>query len=177
MMNRKAVNDYLTGRADYYWNKTEIAAHTARIVKNEQGLKCLRDQHDRPIVVNHHKYVIIKDADYKEGNGERLVIGSRFAFHSTIAGGSDIKYGGYITTNAKGRKTKAKDADTCTGHYLLPFAGVAQNDLEHQQSIEFEPYKDQKFSEITDEQIEIDDNSTVALGLEPQNERIAAEFP
>ena len=125
MMKWKHRNDECTGRADYYWKKVEIEANTARIVTNEQGIKCLRFPNNRPVIVKNQKYVILDDPEFKENNGERLVIGSRFTFHSTIAGGNDIKYGGYITTNDNSRISKAADVDSCTGHYLQPYGKEA----------------------------------------------------
>lgn len=177
MMKWKHRNDECTGRADYYWKKAEIEANTARIVTNEQGIKCLRFPNDRPVIVKNQKYVILDDPDFKENNGERLVIGSRFAFHSTIAGGQDIKYGGYITTNNNSRLSKASDVDSCTGHYFQAYSKEAHTLEEKQQAQDWDQYRNQKFSELIDEEIEIGDNSTVGLGLEPQEQRIAAEFP
>ena len=48
---------------------------------------------------------------------------------------------------------------------------------EKKQAQDWDQYRNQKFSELINEEIEIGDNSTVGLGLEPQEQRIAAEFP
>ena len=169
MLKEKFIKDQ--GKRTYL-DKANIELNTVQLVTDANGIKSMRDIENNPIKVDKMKFVIIEDPSYIQGHGERMVMLNAKTHHSIISGGQDIKYGGLITSNERGRLNRFQDVVIDTGHYEQPCKARAQNPEELARAQRFEQYLYKKFEEFVDEKKDLDETSTVGLGLEPLSERL-----
>jgi hypothetical protein len=119
-----------------YFSKEQQDEWTARAVKSgDRKLICNKSGALIHSPENTLNFVVVEDADYPEGNRERLILcpektatGAKYSTHSQLARGRPVKYAGEIWLEL-GVITKY---NLKAGHYRQPMARKAKKLRDHQ---------------------------------------------